>query len=389
MKKAISFTLALAMACSLMACGNSQSSDTSKDTSKDAATETTETAEATDDAAAAEGADSKTTIYIPMISKGFQHQFWQTAKKGAEDAAAKAGVEISFNGPPSESDIDKQVDMVKSEISKNPSALCLAALSTDALMEQLQTCVENKIPVIGFDSGVPDAPDGAIYATACTNNGAAAAVAAQELAKLDGYTDKIAAGTADKPVVIGILAQDATSDSITSRSKGYVAEVKKIAEQYAASGVSVEGHELYNEPKDGASVIIKVQVSASSDVVDVTNAAKALLNTDNLLSVFCSNEGAVTGFLAATADGSDLGEGGKYEGLIVAGFDAGATQKEAVRNGWFVGSITQDPYNIGYQAIELAVKAINGEKVEDVDTGAKWYTKDNIDDPDIAQLVYD
>ena len=68
-----------------------------------------------------------------------------------------------------------------------------------------------------------------------------------------------------------------------------------------------------------------------------------------------ANENAVTGFLSATADGSDLAKGGRYDGLMVAGFDAGASQKNAVRNGWFIGSVTQDPYMIGYYAVELAV----------------------------------
>ena len=106
-------------------------------------------------------------------------------------------------------------------------------------------------------------------------------------------------------------------------------------------------------------------------------------------AICCSNEGAVTGFLAAVSDGEDLAEGGKYAGLVVAGFDAGAAQKNAVRQGWFYGSVTQDPYQIGYKAVELAVKAANGEAVEDVDTGAQWYDASNIDDEMIALLVYD
>ena len=118
-------------------------------------------------------------------------------------------------------------------------------------------------------------------------------------------------------------------------------------------------------------------------------AANALLNTAGLKAIFCSNEGAVTGFLAAVSDGEDLAEGGKYDGLVVAGFDAGAAQKNAVRQGWFYGSVTQDPYQIGYQAVALAVAAANGEAVSDVDTGAQWYNAENIDDEMIALLVYD
>ena len=97
----------------------------------------------------------------------------------------------------------------------------------------------------------------------------------------------------------------------------------------------------------------------------------------------------MNGMLAASSSGADLAEGGAYSDLIVAGFDAGSPQKNAVRNGWFVGSVTQDPYRIGYLAVELAVKAANGEEVADVDTGAQWYTAENIDDPEIALLVYD
>ena len=93
--------------------------------------------------------------------------------------------------------------------------------------------------------------------------------------------------------------------------------------------------------------------------------------------------------MAATNDGSDLAEGGKYADLVVAGFDAGKTLKNAVREGWFIGAVAQDPYQIGYQAVELAVKAIKGEEVTDADTGAVWYNAENIDNPDVAQLVYD
>ncbi|MDD3840939.1 MAG: LacI family transcriptional regulator, partial [Clostridia bacterium] len=69
---------------------------------------------------------------------------------------------------------------------------------------------------------------------------------------------------------------------------------------------------------------------------------------------------------------------------------AGSTQKNAVKNQYFYGSVTQDPYAIGYKAVELAYKAINGEELDEiVDTGAKFYTSENMEDEDIAQLLYD
>lgn len=326
-------------------------------------------------------------MYISVISKGEQHAFWQAVRKGAEDAAAKYGVTMYYYGPPSEADIVLQVDALKAEMAKKPAALALAALSTDAVMTELQECLANNIPVIGFDSGVPNAPEGAIYATASTNNKNAAGLAAEELMKLEGLLEKVKAATPENPVVIAVLSQDATSESVTGRTTGFVNRMKELASEYGV--VAVQGHDLWAQPAEKPAIIIHTEISATPQIGDVTNSANAVLNMKNLAAVFCSNEGTVNGLLAATADGSDLADGARFGDLLVAGFDAGASQKNAIRQGWFVGSITQDPYRIGYLAVELAFKAASGETVEDVDTGAKWYTAQNIDDPDIALLVYD
>ncbi len=326
-------------------------------------------------------------LYIPVMAKGFQHQFWQTVAAGAQKAAEDYNVDIYFDGPASETNIDEQVEILKSEMAKNPKAIALAALSTDAVMAELQECVEKGIPVIGFDSGVPGAPEGAIKATASTNNENAAAIAAEKMMEQEGFADMLKAATAENPVVIAVISQEAVSGSIVGRTTGFVNKMVELASEY--NTVSVTGHDLWKNEVEGAGVIVHVQISATTEATDVATASNAVLNMDGLKAVFLSNEGAVTGFLAATADGSDLAEGGRYDGLMVAGFDAGATQKNAVRNGWFIGSVTQDPYMIGYYAVELAVKAANGEEVSDVDTGAQWYTAENIDDEMISMLVYD
>lgn len=326
-------------------------------------------------------------LYIPVMAKGFQHQFWQTVAAGAQKAAEDYDVDIYFDGPASETNIDEQVEMLKSEMAKNPKAIALAALSTDAVMAELQECIEKGIPVIGFDSGVPGAPEGAIKATASTNNENAAALAAEKMMEQEGFADMLKAATAENPVVIAVISQEAVSGSIVGRTTGFVNKMVELASEY--NTVSVTGHDLWKNEVEGAGVIVHVQISATTEATDVATASNAVLNMDGLKAVFLSNEGAVTGFLAATADGSDLAEGGRYDGLMVAGFDAGATQKNAVRNGWFIGSVTQDPYMIGYYAVELAVKAANGEEVSDVDTGAQWYTAENIDDEMISMLVYD
>ena len=389
MKKLIALLLALVMVFALAACAAKSETPAPAETDTPATTDNTaDTAEPAQDETPAAEETSGEKMYIPVMAKGFQHQFWQAVAAGSAAAAADLNVDIYFDGPASETEIDAQVNMVKNELAKNPKAMALAALSTEAVTEILEECAEKNIPVIGFDSGVPGDTTGAVKATACTNNENAAAIAADKFNENETVVEAMKNATSDNPVIIGCLSQDAVSASVTGRTTGFVNEMAKIAETYQPGKVSIEGHAKWEKKVDAPAIIIEVAISATTEATAVQTAANSLLGM-NPVAIFCSNEGAVTGFLAAVSDGEDLAEGGKYAGLVVAGFDAGAAQKNAVRQGWFYGSVTQDPYQIGYQAVALAVKAANGEAVEDVDTGAQWYDASNIDDEMIAMLVYD
>jgi ribose transport system substrate-binding protein len=332
-------------------------------------------------------------LYIPVISKGFQHQFWQTVKMGSEDAAKQYGVDITFEGPPSEADIQPQVEMLRNALAKNPAAIALAALDTNSVIDQLNEAIRRKIPIIGFDSGVPNAPKGSIYATAATDSYAAAGVAAEKM--FPAIKDKVMAATPAKPITIVDFNQDATSMSVTSRGKGFRDKMIQliVAAGRSKADIKVTGNPAYiasDSPTGGKAIIIDVVVPASPKDTDATNSAAAILNqvkSNNVLGIFCSNEGTARAVLTATNDGSALPT--QYPGLAVIGFDAGKAQKAAVKNKYFFGAITQDPYQIGYKAVELAYKAVKGEKVADVDTGAKFYDASNMDQTDIARLLYD
>ena len=322
--------------------------------------------------------------YIAVVSKGFQHQFWQTVYKGAQDAADKLGVTITFEGPPSESDIQAQVQMLDSALAKKPAAIALAALSTESVTDQLNKALSSKIPVIGFDSGVPNAPAGSVYANASTDNKAAGALAAENI--YPAIKDKLAAGVAGTPIRIGVLSQDAVGESVVSRTQGFCEKMVELVKAGGIADVAVIGHDKFKSGDEKtAKVVIDVAVSATTGATDLASAGTALLGKPNLVAAFGSNQGAAEGLLDSSNEGADFAK----KGILAVGFDAGKRQKAAVSEGAFFGSITQDPYNIGYKAVELAVKAINGESVADIDTGAKFYTKDNMAQEDIAMLLYD
>lgn len=319
---------------------------------------------------------------VEVIAKGFQHDFWKAVNKGAEQAASEFGAKITFVGPQNETAIAEQLEQLNNAINKKPSAIALAALDTEAEMDAINQAKDKEIPIIGFDSGVPGAPEGAIKATASTDNRAAGANAAEHLLPLiEGKLSK------DKVARVGVVSQEANSQSITDRTGGFI---DKLVELVEAKGlkVAVVGHDKFkNDVKEEeAQVVIEVRIPAQVDDAAGKTEASTVLEKEDTIAVYGSNEFAAKAIINAN-DGFSESKLGKDK-IIAVGFDSGALQQDAIRNGIFAGSITQDPVQIGYQAVKLAVEAAKGEEVKDVDTGSKWYDATNIDQEDIQALLY-
>src|SRR5690625_4601489 len=76
----------------------------------------------------AEGGEADGDISIAIVSKGFQHQFWQAVQQGADEAAEEHGVSITFDGPAAETEVDAQLQMFQAAIDRGPDAICYASL---------------------------------------------------------------------------------------------------------------------------------------------------------------------------------------------------------------------------------------------------------------------
>ncbi|WP_127495435.1 ABC transporter substrate-binding protein [Paenibacillus glycanilyticus] len=288
-------------------------------------------------------------IYIPIISKGFQHQFWQAVKAGAEKAATEFNVEITFEGPETEAQVDKQIEMLQAALDKKPSAIGFAALDSQASIPLLQKAKDAGIPVIAFDSGVDsDIP----ITTASTNNVAAAALAADKMAELIGGEGEI-----------GVIVHDQTSVTGVDRRDGFVNRIK----------------EKYPNIK-----IVDIQYGGG-DHLKSTDLAKAMIQAHpNIKGFFGSNEGSAVGVINAVTELKKEGQ------ITVIGFDSGKAQIDAIKSGVMAGAITQNPVGIGYETVKAAVEAIRGEKVEStIDTGFYYYDKSNIDSDEIKAVLYE
>ena len=76
--------------------------------------------------------------------------------------------------------------------------------------------------------------------------------------------------------------------------------------------------------------------------------------------------------------------------ITIVGFDSGAAQINAIKDGTMAGAITQDPIGIGEQVVQAAYDAANGDSVDEFyDTGSYWYDSTNLEDEDIAAVLYE
>nr|WP_314463116.1 substrate-binding domain-containing protein [uncultured Clostridium sp.] len=331
-----------------------------------------------------EAAKGKEDMTVYMVAKGFQSQYWQAVYKGAQKAAGELGVHLEFQGPDSESDIAQQVQMMNNAVQMKPAAIGLAALDVSALNDSIKSSQDAKIPIIGFDSGVPDAPKGAVVANAATDNYKAGEVAAENTYPL--IKDLIAKSSTS--VRIGVLNQDATSESIISRGLGFI---DKITELIKADGktVCITGNDKFvtdakTDKGNSADVILDVAVPAKVEASLMTTDAQTILNKQDTICIFASNQKTGEGLI--TGD-ENLGRLGKD--VIGIAFDSGTMIKDAIKSGKLAGAVTQAPVEIGYQTVKLAVAAAKGESVADADTGSQWYNKDNMDSSEISQNLYD
>jgi ribose transport system substrate-binding protein len=285
--------------------------------------------------------------YFPIISKGFQHQFWQAVKAGALEAAKADGVKITFEGPETEAMVDKQIDMLSAALAKKPQGLGFAALDSKAAIPLLKKAQANKIPVIAFDSGVDsDIP----LATCTTDNIKAAGVAADHMAELIGDSGEVA-----------LVVHDQTSKTGQDRRDGFVSEMKS---------------------KHPNVKIVDIQYGAG-DQLKSTEITKAILEAHpNIKGMFGANEGSIIGVLNGARE--------LKKKIVIIGYDSGKQQKAAIQDGSEAGAITQNPVGIGKCVVDSLAKALKGETLPKViDTGFYWYDKSNIGDEKVTAVLYD
>jgi len=284
-----------------------------------------------------------------LSPRGFSINFGKAVKIGAEKAAAEFNVEITFEGPETESQVDKQIEMLQVALDKKPSAIGFAALDSQAAIPYLKKAQDSGIPIVAFDSGVES---NIPVSLVTTDNIAAAGMAADKMAELIGGEGEIA-----------LIVHDQTSRTGIDRRDGFK---KRIEEKYP-------------------NIKIVDTQYGGGDHLKSTDLAKAIMQAHpNLKGFFGANEGSAIGVINAVSEAKMNGN------IVVIGYDSGKAQIDAIKNGLMAGAISQNPIGIGYETVKAAVAAAKGESVQaKIDSGFVWYDKTNIDSEEVKAVIYE
>ncbi len=284
---------------------------------------------------------------IAVVPKGQAHIFWQTVHAGAAAAGKDLGVKIEWNGPATEIEYTKQIEIVENFITRRVDGIVLAPTERVALVAVIERARREGIPVTIFDS----AADTENYVSfVSTDNFAGGQTAARRLAQLLGGKGKVA-----------IIAVVPGSASTSERERGFQETVKK---EFPGIQVAALQYGMSDRARS---------LAVSEDI---------LTAHPDLRGIFASNESSTVGAAQALKSRS---LGGKIK---LVGFDSSPSLVDDLKGGTIDSLVVQNPYRMGYEAVKSIADHLQRKSPpKRIDSGATLVTRENMDTPDVRKLL--
>jgi len=282
---------------------------------------------------------------IAVIPKGNSDLFWQSVHAGAVKAGRESGVDVVWNGPASEGDYTLQLQIVDAMINRHVDAIALAPTDRQALVRVVERAADRNVPVIIFDSAIDTQR---FVSQVATDNYKAGQMAGERMGKiLDGK---------GKVVIVAVKPGAASTEA---REKGF--------------------EDTIHQKFPGIQIIDK-RFGMALVAQAMTVAENMLTAHPDLDGIFASNESSTIGTVQALR-----GRPGKIK---LVGFDWSPTLLDNLNSGVVDSLVIQDPFKMGYQSVQAAVKHLHGEAVTKiVDMEPRLIDRQNLNSADVqAQL---
>ncbi len=299
-----------------------------------------------------EPADNQET-YV-MISFGWGRELFAWSFAGMYDAAALLGphVKVEWHGPPRylKDQASLEANILKAAIKRRVAGIVVTAANKDIFKPVINEAIEAGIPVICFDSDVPESQRLAIVAT---DNYRAGYLAGTTMAGwLNGTQDSVGVVTTKNVI------------HLEERLRGFKAGMTSVSPE---TQIFVIEEEAFSLPDANLVNDYKILLKAHPDM-------------KGLFAVW-----AKTGIAAAQAV-HDLN---LTETIQILSFDFDTTTIQAIEQGRIRATVAQNPYLMGYYGLLLAYSAAHptgipssrpgfGHIPASIDTGATIIGKDDV-----------
>jgi len=284
---------------------------------------------------------------IAVIPKGVSHFFWQTVHAGAEAAGKELNVEVVWKGPAAETNYSEQINIVEDAINRRVDGIVLAPSHGESLVPVVEKAGREGIPVTIFDSGIKTEN---YVSYVSTDNYQGGVTAAERMGEKLGGKGKVA--------ILGVKAGSVSTDE---RENGFKETIQK---------------------KFPGIQIVAFQYGEADFAKSLDKATDILTATPDLNGIFASNESSAVGAVQAIKQKSLAGK------VLLVGFDSSEKLVNDLKEGALDSLVLQNPFKMGYEGVKTIVAKLGGQAPpRRIDTGVKLLTKDNLNTPEMQQLI--
>lgn len=287
--------------------------------------------------------DSKRIIGV--VPKGRAHLFWKSVQAGAMAAAKEEGVEISWNGPATETDFNGQLQIVEAMINRRVDAIALAPIDKKVMVSVVERAGRENIPVIIFDSGID--------------------------------TENFVSQVATDNYQAGQMAADRMGLILEGKGKVFIVAVQPGA---ASTMAREQGFEERIKAKFPEIQIVDKRYGMADFAKSLQVAENMLTAHPEAQGLFASNESSAVGAAQALR--------ARKSKVKMVGFDWSATLIEDLKTGVIDSLVVQHPFKMGYESVKAAMAKLGGKPVQKINNLApRLITKDDLSKPDVQEQL--
>ena len=273
---------------------------------------------------------------IALIYKATTNPFFQAMEQGARAKAKELGADLDVAGIESETDVDRQADLVRNMLGRRVQAIVIAPASSVGIVTPLLRAQDAKVPVVNIDNRInreeaarqglrvatfigPDNFEGARKVGACA---------------CDLVKKNLKAGETGRVLILrGIDGVE----NAEARRAGFEAAVRE-------AGLEVAGSQSANWHTEEAQTVTAAMLAANPDVA----------------AVLCANDKMALGAIAAVKARGKIGQ------VVIVGYDNIDLAREAMARGEMQATIEQNPALMGAKGVQCALAALRGETLPEV-----------------------